>query len=234
MAKIEIVFDTETTGVKVDEGHRVVEIGCVELDNLIPTGRTFHCYINPERDMPLGAFEIHGLSTEFLSDKPTFAQIADDFLAFIADAGLVAHNADFDFGFINAELDNIGRPPISNSRKVDSWRMAQRLFPGQASSLDALCRRFEIDLSARTKHGALLDAELLAEVYLNLKGGRQTRLDLGSNLAGGASDQVISIHKKRQSITAREHHLCPQERARHEAFVSEIPNALWARYDVAE
>ncbi|MEM6683024.1 MAG: DNA polymerase III subunit epsilon, partial [Pseudomonadota bacterium] len=170
MGRLDVVFDTETTGVDPEEGHRVVEIGCVELDNLIPTGRTYHTYLNPERDMPIGAYQVHNLSAEFLSDKPLFATIADDFLTFIGEANLVAHNADFDFKFINTELDNIGRPPLPQNRKVDTWRLAKRLYPGQASSLDALCRRFEIDLSARTKHGALLDAELLAEVYLNLKG----------------------------------------------------------------
>ncbi|MEM7568739.1 MAG: DNA polymerase III subunit epsilon [Pseudomonadota bacterium] len=234
MPKLEIVFDTETTGVSVDEGHRVVEIGCVELDNLIPTGRTYHTYINPERDMPLGAYQVHGLSAEFLSDKPTFSQVADAFLEFVGDKPLVAHNADFDFKFINAELDNIGRAPISDRRKIDSWKMAQRAFPGQASSLDALCRRFEVDLSARTKHGALLDAELLAEVYLNLKGGRQTRLDLMGAGIQGQNGYGLSLSRKRMPVAARTFAVDEDELARHKAFVADMPDAIWARYDEAQ
>ncbi|MEO0411022.1 MAG: DNA polymerase III subunit epsilon [Pseudomonadota bacterium] len=232
MGKLEIVFDTETTGVSVEDGDRVVEIGCVELDNLIPTGRTYHTYVNPERDMPLGAFQVHGLSADFLADKPTFAQIADDFLEFVGESALVAHNADFDFKFINNELDNIGRPPISHRRKIDSWKMAQRAFPGQASSLDALCRRFEIDLSARTKHGALLDAELLAEVYLNLKGGRQTRLDLMANGAGGDGSNVVSISRKRMPLPAREFTAPKEDLERHKAFIEDMDEPIWAQYDI--
>lgn len=229
MGRIDIVFDTETTGVDPGEGHRVVEIGCVELENLIPTGRTYHTYINPERDMPIGAFQVHNLSAEFLSDKPLFSQIVDEFSAFIGDAHLVAHNANFDFKFINAELDNIGRPPLLEKRKVDTWGMAKRLFPGQASSLDALCRRYEIDLSARTKHGALLDAELLAEVYLNLKGGRQNRLELVSNRGGGDALGPRAQHKK-APIAARSYSVTDDEQAVHRAFISGMESAIWAKY----
>lgn len=231
MGTLEIVFDTETTGVSVDEGHRVVEIGCVELDNLIPTGRTYHTFINPERDMPLGAYQVHGLSADFLSSKPTFAQIVDAFLAFVGDKRLVAHNADFDFKFINSELDNIGQPPISDRRKVDTWKMAQRAFPGQASSLDALCRRFEIDLSARTKHGALLDAELLAEVYLNLKGGRQNRLDLLAHGGKNTSGSTLALGRKRMPVAARDFAASEQDLERHKAFLEDMPDPIWARYN---
>jgi DNA polymerase-3 subunit epsilon len=229
LGRLDIVFDTETTGVDPEEGHRVVEIGCVELENLIPTGRTFHTYINPERDMPMGAFQVHNLSAEFLSDKPLFSQIVDDFMSFIGDAHLVAHNANFDFKFINAELDNIGRPPLQDKRKVDTWAMAKRLFPGQASSLDALCRRYEIDLSARTKHGALLDAELLAEVYLNLKGGRQNRLELVSN-RGQSDGTSLRSHHKKAPIAARAFPVPVEEREAHSAFIATMENAIWSKY----
>lgn len=229
MGRLDIVFDTETTGVDPEEGHRVVEIGCVELENLIPTGRTFHTYVNPERDMPMGAFQVHNLSAEFLSDKPLFSQVVDDFLSFIGDAHLVAHNANFDFKFINAELDNIGRPPLQEKRKVDTWAMAKRLFPGQASSLDALCRRYEIDLSARTKHGALLDAELLAEVYLNLKGGRQNRLELVSN-RGNSEGASMRSHHKKAPIAARDFSVPPAEQDAHSAFIANMENAIWSKY----
>lgn len=231
MGRIDVVFDTETTGVDPQEGHRVVEIGCVELDNYIPTGRTYHTYVNPERDMPMGAFQVHNLSAEFLSSKPLFAHVVDDFLAFIGESNLVAHNANFDFKFINAELDNLGRPPLQERRKIDTWGMAKRLFPGQASSLDALCRRFEIDLSARTKHGALLDAELLAEVYLNLKGGRQNRLELVSNRGGGDQSGPIERNShKRAPIAARAYSVPEAEKTEHSAFIAGMDSAIWSKY----
>lgn len=231
MGRIDIVFDTETTGIEPREGHRVVEIGCVELDNLIPTGRTYHQYINPERDMPMGAFQVHNLSSDFLSDKPVFAQIADAFLEFVGDANLVAHNANFDFKFINAELDNLGRPALNDKRKIDTWALSKRLYPGQASSLDALCRRFDIDLSARAKHGALLDAELLAEVYLNLKGGRQNRLELVSNRGGAGQDSGGGLHShKHAPIAARNFSASDEESAAHAAFIEGMGDAIWSKY----
>ena len=169
----EIVLDTETTGFEPSEGHRIVEIGCVELDGLLPTGNTFHIYINPQRDMPAGAYEVHGLSAEFLSGFPVFEAQVDAFVEFIGDAPLVIHNASFDMKFINAELRAVDRPILPMNRAVDTLAMARKAFPGSPASLDALCRRFGIDNTSRTLHGALLDSELLAEVYLELKGGRQ-------------------------------------------------------------
>ncbi len=178
MAIREIVFDTETTGLSPNGGDRIVEIGCVEMFNHIPTGQSFHVYINPERDMPEGAFAVHGLSSEFLSDKPVFSAVADDFLAFIGDAKLVAHNASFDIGFVNAEIRRLGHPPIDENRVVDTLLISRRKHPFASNSLDALCQRYGIDNSRRTKHGALLDAEILAEVYMELLGGRQADLGL--------------------------------------------------------
>jgi len=173
----EIVLDTETTGLDPLAGHRVVEVGCIELLNTVATGRTFHAYFNPEMIMPMGAQDIHGLSDEFLADKPLFAERVEEFLAFIADAQLVIHNAQFDIGFLNAELERVKQPKLTNPY-IDTVSMARRKFPGQRASLDALCERFGIDNSSRTKHGALLDSELLAEVYLELSGGRQRDLGL--------------------------------------------------------
>lgn len=174
----EIVFDTETTGVEPNKGDRVVEIGCVEILDHLPTGNTFHCYINPQRDMPAEAFAVHGLSAAFLSDKPVFSAVAADFQAFIGDAPLVAHNAQFDVNFINAEFARLGIQALDQSRIVDTLVIARRKHPGANNSLDGLCSRYGIDNSRRTKHGALMDAEILAEVYLELRGGRQTGLDL--------------------------------------------------------
>ncbi|WP_020173971.1 DNA polymerase III subunit epsilon [Methyloferula stellata] len=175
----EIVFDTETTGLDPANGHRVVEIGCIEILNAIPTGQHFHVYIDPERDMPEEAFRVHGISAEFLKGKQVFAQIAEDFLKFVGDGQLVAHNAEFDMRFINAELALLGLPPIGSDRVIDTLTMARRRHPGSPNNLDALCQRYGIDNSRRTKHGALLDAEILAEVYAELTGGRQANLLLG-------------------------------------------------------
>ncbi|MEK9725249.1 MAG: DNA polymerase III subunit epsilon, partial [Rhodospirillaceae bacterium] len=183
----EIVLDTETTGLDPKSGHRIVEIGCIEIVNQVPTGETFHQYVNPERDMPDGAFQVHGLSEEFLSDKPVFAKIAADFLAFVGDSNLVIHNAAFDMGFINAELEATGREPLAMERAIDTVSMARRKFPGAPASLDALCKRFQIDNSNRQLHGALLDAGLLAEVYLELIGGRQRGLGLAGPGGGDAA-----------------------------------------------
>jgi DNA polymerase III subunit epsilon len=176
----EIVLDTETTGLDPLRGDRLVEIGCVEIFNRMPTGQIFHCYFNPERDMPAEAFAVHGLSSEFLATKPLFAEAVDEFLMFIGDAPLVIHNASFDVGFINAELDRIKRPGISKERLVDTLLLARRKHPGVSNRLDDLCSRYAIDNSHRTKHGALLDAELLAEVYIDLIGARQSQLLLAA------------------------------------------------------
>ena len=176
----EIILDTETTGLDPLRGDRLVEIGCVEIFNRMPTGQTFHRHINPERDMPAEAFAVHGLSSEFLADKPLFAHVVEEFLEFIGDAPLVIHNASFDIGFINAELDRIKRPPIARDRLVDTLLLARRKHPGVSNRLDDLCSRYAIDNSRRTKHGALLDAELLAEVYIDLIGARQSQLILAS------------------------------------------------------
>jgi len=174
----EIVLDTETTGLDPLRGDRLVEIGCVEMVNRMPTGQTYHVYLNPERDMPQEAFNVHGLSSEFLSDKPLFASVVEDFLAFIGEAPLVIHNAMFDIGFINAELDRVARAAIPRDRLVDTLTLARRKHPGVSNRLDDLCSRYSIDNSRRTKHGALLDAELLAEVYIDLIGARQSQLIL--------------------------------------------------------
>jgi len=175
----EIVLDTETTGLDPLRGDRLVEVGCVELFNRMPTGQTFHRYMNPERDMAAEAFAVHGLSTEFLADKPFFHEVVEEFLAFIGDAPLVIHNASFDISFINAELDRLNRPAIPRERLVDTLLLARRKHPGVSNRLDDLCSRYAIDNSRRTKHGALLDAELLAEVYIDLIGARQSQLILG-------------------------------------------------------
>jgi DNA polymerase-3 subunit epsilon len=183
----EIVLDTETTGLDPLEGHRIVEIGCVELLNRIPTGQAFHRYLNPERDVPVEAFDVHGLSGEFLYDKPLFADVAEDLIAFIGDAPLVAHNAGFDLAFINAEFERVGRAAIARERVVDTLLLARRKHPAGPNRLDDLCTRYGIDRSRRTKHGALLDAELLAEVYLELIGGRQAQLVLVETDSGAAN-----------------------------------------------
>lgn len=225
----QIVLDTETTGLSPDEGHRLVEVGCLEVFNHVATGNVFHRYINPERDMPEGAFRVHGLSAEFLSDKPKFAEVVDEFLEFIGDAELVIHNAGFDMTFLNAELKWVGRPPIASSRAVDTLMIARKRFPGAQNSLDALCRRFNIDNSGRVKHGALLDAELLAEVYLELMGGRQPGLVLDAAAAAAAATTVAAreTRKRPAPLSSR---VSEEERAAHEAFVSTLgPEPLWVK-----
>lgn len=226
----EIIFDTETTGLSPREGHRLVEIGCIEMIDRFPTGRVFHKYLNPERDMPLEAFEIHGLSSDFLKDKPRFAEIAEEFSSFIGDAQLVAHNAGFDMGFINAEFARLGKPPLSLERVVDTVMLARRKFPGARASLDALCDRFGIDRGHRTKHGALLDAEILAEVYSELLGGKQANLMLDSSRQPKTAQQVTA-----GAIAARPEPLASllseAETAAHAAFVDALgEKALWNRY----
>lgn len=236
MAVREIVFDTETTGLSPQSGDRIVEIGCVEMLNHIPTGNTFHVYLNPERDMPEAAFAVHGLSSAFLADKPVFASVADAFLAFVADGRLVAHNASFDMGFVNAELARLGHPAIGEERVVDTLVIARRKHPFAPNSLDALCQRYGIDNSRRTKHGALLDAEILAEVYMELLGGRQA--DLGLSVAAGparssAGGAVVSLTLKRTvPLPPR---LDPAAMAAHAAFVATLGgSAVWSEYVEAD
>ena len=222
----EVVFDTETTGFDPFNGDRVVEIGCVVVDDYIPTGEVYHVYINPERDMPTAAVNVHGLTEEFLSDKPTFSEIVADFRDFCGDMNLVAHNAEFDMKFINWEMENLGFSPYPANRAVDTLAIARRKFPGANNTLDALCKRFSVDNSNRIKHGALLDAELLAEVYLELMGGRQTGLGL------------VSEEKKNENLDAaseinrsfrepRPHSASEEELKRHQEFIAEIENNLW-------
>jgi len=222
----EIVLDTETTGFKPAEGHRIVEIGCLELHNHVPTGNSFHKYVNPERDMPSEAFQVHGLSEGFLSDKPVFAEIVGDFLEFIGDSRLVIHNAAFDMAFINAELELVGFPTLPMSRSLDTVRMARDKFPGAQASLDALCRRFNIDNSARTKHGALLDAELLAEVYLELMGGRQRGFGLTDT---PEREAAATIPIERVSRPPRPHEASEEELAAHRKFLERLTEPLWEK-----
>lgn len=220
----EIALDTETTGLDPKSGHRIVEIGCVEMHGRIRTGRHYHIYINPERSMPPEAEKVHGLSAKFLADKPKFADIAEKFLAFIKDDPLVIHNAKFDMGFINYELQNAGFDAIPMERSIDTVQIARRKYPGAPASLDALCRRYQIDLSERTLHGALLDAELLADVYLELLGGRQAKMVLKDISQVGSE----SKNKERVAIPAREFSITAEELLAHKAFIKEfIKNPLW-------
>ncbi len=230
----EIVMDTETTGLDPRDGHRVVEIGAIELVNLLPTGRSYHQYINPERPMPKEAEQVHGLNDAFLADKPTFARIAPAFLEFIGEATLVIHNASFDMAMLNAELARLEQPRLPMSRAVDTLEIARKRFPGAQASLDALCRRFGVDNSGREKHGALLDSELLAEVYLELMGGRQQGLSLDP-AAGRAAAPDPSAPGGERPAKPRPRPLFPRitpaERAAHEAFVAELgETALWRRH----
>jgi DNA polymerase III subunit epsilon len=227
----EIVLDTETTGTDPQNGDRIVELGCVELVNHIPTGRHFHRYLNPERAMSQGAFAVHGLSDAFLSDKPRFAEVADEFLAFVGEARLVIHNAAFDMGFLNAELKRLARPALGAERAVDTLLLARRRHPGAPNSLDALCARYGIDNSRRTKHGALLDAEILAEVYIELLGGKQA--DLGLTVAAGhdRSRPVVGSVVVSRSPRPAPRPLSERERQAHLALVASLgPSALWRAY----
>jgi DNA polymerase-3 subunit epsilon len=219
----EIVLDTETTGFDPLQGHRMVEIGCIELFNHMPTGNEFHRYMNPERDMPAEAEAVHGLSVAFLSDKPLFASFADDFLAFIGDSPIIAHNAGFDMNFVNAELKRCGKMGLSNDRAIDTVTLARRKFPGAQASLDALCRRFQIDTSARGKHGALLDAQLLSKVYLELVGGREPGLALAAS-----ETVVIDVQVQERTVRApRDHAPSAEELAAHHIFIATLKNAIW-------
>ena len=226
----EIVFDTETTGLNPASGDRMVEIGCVEIFNRVETGRHFHAYFNPERDMPFEAQEVHGLSNLFLSDKPRFHEKADELLDFIEDSPLVAHNATFDFGFLNFELERTGRPGVPLSRMVDTLTLARTRHPGAKHSLDALCIRFGIDRSQRVKHGALLDAQLLAQVYVELTGGRQIGLGLV------ADSGTVSVTESQRPVVVRElrparpHFAAAEELERHRAFIARLVNPLWERF----
>ncbi len=227
----EIVLDTETTGFDPTSGDRIVEIGAVELIRHVPTGNTYHQYINPERAMPKEAFEVHGLGDDFLKDKPLFKSIAQDFLDFIGDAKLVIHNAAFDMKFLNAELGWVNKTPIPWERAIDTLEIARRKFPGSPASLDALCRRYGIDNSARTLHGALLDSEILAEVYLEMIGGRQPDLVLGATPEKTASSTTV----ENRMIGARPNPLPPRlsedEASAHGAFVEAMgEKALWKRF----
>jgi DNA polymerase-3 subunit epsilon len=227
----EIVLDTETTGTDPASGDRIVEIGCVELLNYIPTGRSYHVYLNPERPMSEGAFKVHGLSDAFLADKPVFASIADEFMDFVADGRLVIHNAAFDIGFLNAELGRTGHRTFALNQVVDTLSLARRKHPGAPNNLDALCNRYGIDNSRRTKHGALLDAEILAEVYIELIGGKQA--DLGLSLKTDRQPQLQTTAAGPREVRPRPlvSRLTDLEREAHEAFVQKLgPNALWREY----
>ena len=223
MAEREIILDTETTGLRPDDGHRVVEIGCIELVNYVPTGRVYHAYINPERPMPPEAFAVHGLSDDFLRDKPLFSTVAEEFLEFVADSPVIAHNARFDMGFVNAELTRIKRNALTPPRVTDTADMARRKFPGSPASLDALCKRFNIDNSSRTKHGALLDAELLAEVYIELIGGRQTSLDIAAGGVVVVEETTVVV----QSWPDRVFAASDEELAAHAEFLKKLKEPVW-------
>ncbi len=220
----EIVMDTETTGLDPAAGHRIVEIGAIELEHHVPTGRHFHQYINPERDMPEEAFRVHGLSSEFLADQPVFEAIAGAFLDFIGEAPLVIHNASFDLRFLNAELGRLDLPLLPAERAIDTLPMAQRKFPGSPANLDALCRRFGVDLSTRELHGALLDSRLLAEVYVHLKGGLQANLGLVVQARGGPAAGMAAVVRPHRVFVVP-----PEELAAHEAFVSAMKDPVWRR-----
>ncbi|MFL6841143.1 MAG: DNA polymerase III subunit epsilon [Sphingomicrobium sp.] len=226
----EIVFDTETTGLNPSGGDRIVEIGCVEIFNRVETGRHFHAYFNPERDMPFEAQEIHGLSNLFLSDKPRFGESVDELLDFIEDSPLVAHNAGFDFGFLNFELERCGRPPVGMNRMVDTLTLARSKHPGAKHSLDALCMRFGIDRSHRVKHGALLDAQLLAQVYVELTGGRQIGLGLVADTDRIHVTAPAGTVRIREPRAPRPHSALVAELERHRAFIAKLTNPLWARF----
>jgi DNA polymerase-3 subunit epsilon len=219
----EIVVDTETTGLDPAAGHRIVEIGCIELLNHLPTGRTFQCYLNPQRSIPNDAFGVHGLSATFLADKPRFGEIVEALFEFLADSPLVIHNAGFDLGFINAELRRLGRDEIALERTIDTVGLARRKYPGAPASLDALCRRYQIDLSDRMIHGALKDAQLLARVYLELRGGRQP----GLLLASASTRRLPGIEPA--TWVAKLIHPSAHEEAAHRAFIEAMPDALWRK-----
>ena len=222
----EIVIDTETTGLNPEDGHRIVEIGCIELERGVPTGRSWHRYVNPERPMPSAAEEIHGIGDSFLSDKPLFTTVADELVAFLGDAPLVIHNAAFDLGFLNAELARSGRIALAPARVIDTVELARRKYPGLPASLDALCKRFSIDLAEREKHGALVDARLLAEVYLELTGGRQASLVLARMTSTTVTAQTV-IASAPLLRTPRVIYPSEAELAAHAALIAKLKDAIW-------
>ncbi|WP_455373896.1 DNA polymerase III subunit epsilon [Limibacillus halophilus] len=224
----ELVLDTETTGFDPAEGHRLVEVACLELVNHMQTGRTWRRYINPEREVPQEAFDVHGLSAEFLRDHPVFADVAEEFLEFIGDDKLVIHNAEFDMRFLNAELGLLGKPPLAMERAVDTLQIARRKYPGAPASLDALCRRFGIDNSERSYHGALLDCQLLAEVYLELRGGQQPGLALAGRKGGG---QEAAAKRERPFREPRPHAPSPEELAAHRKMLEGLSDPIWLSDD---
>ena len=225
----EIILDTETTGFNAKGDDRIVEIGCLELINKMPTGETYQQYINPERSMPESAFNVHGLSEEFLADKPLFSDISQGFLDFVADSALVIHNAAFDMAFLNAELAKVGTPNLADNQVIDTLELARRRYPSGPNSLDALCRRFGIDNTIRVKHGALLDCELLAEVYLELVGGRQPGLTLVASRKEGAAQAQSSVQARAKPLPQL---LTQAERDAHRAFVDTLSDEpLWRTYD---
>ncbi len=235
----EIVLDTETTGISPRDGHRIIEIGALELMHHLPTGNKLHIYINPERDIDDGAVAVHGLTTVFLSDKPLFVEVVDEFLSFIGDAPLVIHNASFDMGFINAELDKIHYPTLPMDRAIDTLAMARKKFPGAQANLDALCRRFEIDNSHRDLHGALVDADLLASVYVELLGGRQPVLSLGAEdknntatvpIDAEQASSMLQVDRDKKPVRpVRPHAPSSEETAAHDAFLVKLRNAIWLK-----
>ena len=234
----EIVLDTETTGISPRDGHRIIEIGAVEMVNLSVTGRTLHLYINPERDIDVSAQDIHGLSSEFLADKPVFADILTEFTGFIKDDLLVIHNAPFDIGFLNAEFSRCGHPPLSMERVIDTLQLARQKYPGAQASLDALCRRFDIDNSHRDLHGALIDADILATVFVELKGGRQPGLKLengtenessANNVSGEDTNLSGFVLHKRSVRPARIFAVSDIESAAHKELLAKMNNPIWLR-----
>lgn len=230
----EIVLDTETTGFDPKAGHRVIEIGCLELINHIPTGRTYHQYLNPERDVPADAVAVHGLTEAFLKDKPVFSEVVDDFIAFLDGGPLVIHNAEFDLNFLNFELTRLGYKNLGDHAVIDTVIMARKMFPGQPANLDALCRRFKIDNSNRTYHGALLDSQLLAEVYLELKGGRQRGLDLTAvSVSQTTLTQTGVTTTDRVLRTPRVFTVPADEYEAHAKMVAGLgESAIWKKYQV--
>lgn len=227
----EIVLDTETTGFDPKTGDRIVEIGAVELMRQVPTGNTYHQYINPERSMPDDAFQVHGLGDDFLRDKPVFKAIAQDFLDFIGDAKLVIHNAAFDMKFLNAELGWLGMPTIPWERAVDTLAIARKKFPGSPASLDALCRRYGIDNAARTLHGALLDSEILAEVYLEMTGGRQPDFGLSAAESHENSSASVVTERVRQRSASLPSRLTEAEKSAHDALIGGMgEKSVWSRF----
>ena len=222
----QIILDTETTGLDPVSGHRIVEIGCIEVINYVPSGKIYQQYINPLRDMPEGAFKVHGLSEHFLRSFPTFDQIVHDFLNFIGQAPLVIHNANFDMTFLNHELERIGHSHLEKERVIDTLALARKKFPGARASLDALCKRFQIDLSGRVKHGALLDSELLSEVYLHLMGGRQPSF-ITQNIDITTSTQNDIYLETRTHRTPRQFPIIEQELEAHEILIQSMKNSLW-------